>query len=153
MKELTREEAIDFLAAQAVGHLAVIDDGEPYVSPLSYVVIGETLYFRTRPGRRMSALVANPRLCVESSEVEEEGGRWTSVVAWGNAGVIDDPHREADVVAALLAKYADSSESVLSYASDSGFGKEASVVAVPIDKISGRQSGRELGAQVRPGRL
>ena len=153
MREMSRQESIDFLAAQAVGHLAVIDGDEPYVSPLSYVVIDETLYFRTRPGRRVNALKAHPRLCVESSEVEEDGGRWTSVCAWGDGALMEDPHREADVVTALLAKYADSSESVLSYASDSGFGKEASIVAVPIDKISGRQSGRELGAQIRPGRL
>ena len=153
MREMSRQECIEFLAAQAAGHLAVLDGVEPYVSPLSYVIVDENLYFRTRPGRRMTALQQRPRLCVESSEVEDDGGRWTSVCAWGDASLLDDPNQEADIVSALLAKYADASESVLSYASDSSFGREASIVVVPIDVISGRQSGRELGAQIRPGRL
>jgi nitroimidazol reductase NimA-like FMN-containing flavoprotein (pyridoxamine 5'-phosphate oxidase superfamily) len=153
MIEMSREESIAFLAAQEVGHLAVIDDGEPYVSPISYVVTGDTLYFRTRPGRRLTALRANPRLCVEASATEEEAGTWTSVCVWGDAVVVADPHREADVVSALLEKYADSSESILSYARGSVFGGQAAVVEVPIDTVTGRQSGRELGAQIRPGRL
>jgi nitroimidazol reductase NimA-like FMN-containing flavoprotein (pyridoxamine 5'-phosphate oxidase superfamily) len=153
MKEMSRAEAIEYITAQQVGHLAVIDGDEPYVSPISFVVADDTLYFRTRPGRRLSALAENPRLCVEASTVDEEAGTWTSACVWGDAAILDDPNLEATVVSLLLEKYADSSESVLSYARDSSFGREASIVAVPIDDVSGRQSGRELGAQIRPGRL
>ncbi len=153
MIELTRDEALAFLTAQDVGHLAVIDGGEPYVSPISFVVSDGTLYFRTLPGRRTRALEEHPRLCVEASLVDDEAGTWTSVCAWGDASTLTDPHLQADVVSLLLRKYADASESVLSYARDSTFGREASIIAVPIDTISGRQSGRELGAQIRPGRL
>lgn len=150
---MTRDQAIAFLVAQDVGHLAVIDNGEPYVSPLSFVVAGDVLYFRTRPGRRLTALKANPRLCVEVSTVDDAAGMWSSVCVWGNAEILKDPSREADVVAMLLGKYADAAEPVLSFAKGPNLGHEASVVAVPIDAITGRVSGSELGTHIRPGRL
>lgn len=153
MDEMTRDQAFEFLIAQAVGHLAVIDDGEPYVSPLSFVVADEVLYFRTLPGRRLAALKENPRLCVEVSSVDDQAGMWSSVCIWGNGEVVTDPNRQADVVGMLLEKYADASEPVLSFAKGPNFGFEASVVAVPIDEITGRISGSELGTHIRPGRL
>jgi nitroimidazol reductase NimA-like FMN-containing flavoprotein (pyridoxamine 5'-phosphate oxidase superfamily) len=153
MEEMTRDEAIDFLTAQLLGHLAVIDGDEPYVSPISYIVADDTLYFRTRPGRRMAALELNPRLCVETSVVDDAAGMWESVCAWGNAEVVADPQLGATVVSMLLEKYADSSEPVLSYARGPNFGSEASIVAVPLDEVSGRVSGSELGTHIRPGRL
>ena len=150
MNEMTRDEALDFLASQEVGHIGVLDD-EPYVSPLSYVVDDGTLYFRTLEGRRLSAITAKPRVCIETSEVA--AGSWSSVCAWGDAEVIDDANLEADIVTLLLNKYAESSESVLSFAKSPELGRPAKVVAVPLDTVSGRRSGPELGTQIRPGSL
>lgn len=150
---MTRDQAYAFLIAQDVGHLAVIDNGEPYVSPLSFVVDNDVLYFRTRPGRRLAALKANPRLCVEVSTVDNKAGMWSSVCIWGDAEVLTDLNREADVVSMLLEKYADAAEPVLSFAKGPNLGHEASIVAVPIDAITGRVSGSELGTHIRPGRL
>ena len=153
MNEMTNAEAMQFLSDQKVGHLAVIDDSEPYVSPISYVVDGDKLYFRSRPGRRLSALATNPRLCVEASEVDEVANTWTSVCAWGSAEIVTSAETDVAVIAMLLAKYADASESVLSFASGPSFGEEPIVVAVPIDNVTGRRSGPHLGAHIRPGRL
>ncbi|MEE8331189.1 MAG: pyridoxamine 5'-phosphate oxidase family protein [Acidimicrobiia bacterium] len=153
MEEMTREDALAFLTEQLLGHLAVIDGDEPYVSPISYVVTDNTLYFRTRPGRRLSVLKTNPRICVETSLVDDAGGMWSSVCAWGNATTVEDPQVGATVVSMLLEKYADSSESVLSYAKGPNLGVEASIVEVPLDEVTGRASGGELGTHVRPGRL
>jgi nitroimidazol reductase NimA-like FMN-containing flavoprotein (pyridoxamine 5'-phosphate oxidase superfamily) len=153
MDEMTRDQAYDFLVAQDVGHLAVIDNGEPYVSPLSFVVDNDVLYFRTRPGRRLSALKVNPRLCVEVSTVDEAAGMWSSVCIWGNAEVVADAQRGAAVVALLLEKYAAAAEPVLSFSKGPNLGHEASIVAVPIEAITGRVSGSELGTHIRPGRL
>lgn len=153
MEEMTRDDAITLLTEQLLGHLAVIDGAEPYVSPISYVVADDTLFFRTRPGRRLSVLNANPRICVETSLVDDDAGMWSSVCAWGDAEIVDDPQVGATVVSMLLEKYADSSESVLSYAKGPNLGTEAAIVAVPLDKVTGRASGGELGTHVRPGRL
>ena len=150
---MTPAEAMEFLTEEKVGHLAVVDGEEPYVSPISYVIRERTLYFRSRPGRRLSALGANPRLCIEASVVDDEANTWTSVCVWGNAEIVTDPNTDADVVAMLLSKYADASEAVLSFASGPDLGEEAAVVSVDIDTVTGRRSGPDLGVHIRPGRL
>ncbi|MDH3730851.1 MAG: pyridoxamine 5'-phosphate oxidase family protein [Acidimicrobiia bacterium] len=150
---MTRDKAVEFLTAQLLGHLAVIDGDEPYVSPISYVVADGTLFFRTRPGRRLEALKVNPRLCIETSLVDDDAGMWASVCAWGNAEIVEDSVVGGDVVSMLLDKYADASEPVLSYSRGPNLGTEAAIVAVPLDEVTGRVSGSELGTHIRPGRL
>lgn len=152
MDELNRSEALELLAELRVGHVATAAGGEPYVTPISYVVLGDELFFRTLPGRRLDALRANPRLCVEASRADDDGN-WESVVAWGDAYEVPDPHREADVVEALLAKYHDSTDSLLSFGQARPFDPKPLVVGVPLDTISGRTSGRGLTPRTRPGRL
>lgn len=153
MYEMSRSEALEFLAGQQVAHLAVIDGDDPYVSPVSFVVEDDTLYFRTRPGRRLRALSATPRICAEASETDPQSQTWTSVCMWGDAHLVEDVDAQGLVVGLLLEKYAAEGESILSFAKAEGLGSEAAVVAVPIGVISGRRSGPELGAHIRPGRL
>jgi len=50
MEDLSEQQAREFLAAADVGHLAVIDRGRPYVTPMSFVVDGDTILLR-RTGR------------------------------------------------------------------------------------------------------
>ena len=153
MNEMTATEAMEFLADETVGHLAVVDGEEPYVSPISYVVKDGTLFFRSRPGRRLRALQAHPRLCIEVSIVDDEANTWTSVCVWGDAEIVTDPNVDAEVVAMLLAKYADASEAVLSFASGPDLGEQTAVVSIAVDTITGRRSGKEFGVHIRPGRL
>ena len=68
MDELPFEEAMAFIARSDVAHLGVIDNGAPYVSPISYVLIEGRLCFRTGAGRRLDALRSNPRVSVEVSQ-------------------------------------------------------------------------------------
>lgn len=152
MDELTRAEALELLAALDVGHVGTAAGGEPYVTPISYIVIGDEVLFRTLPGRRLDALRVNPRVCLEASRSDEDGN-WESVIAWGAARELDDPNREADVVSALLSKYHDSSDGLLSFGSSRPFDPSPLVIAVLIDEISGRTSGRGFSPRTRPGRL
>ncbi len=152
MDELTREEATELLRSEMVAHVATAADGEPYVTPTSFVVIGDELCFRTGPGRRLDALAANPRVCIEASRTDE-AGNWESVLMWGEARVVDDPNREADVVTALLEKYHDAAESLLSLSPARPFDPQPVLVVVPLSEISGRTSGRGFSPRTRPGRL
>lgn len=122
------------------------------MTPISYVLLGEELFFRTLPGRRLEALRSNPRVCVEASRSDEDGN-WESVIAWGSAYEVDDAYKAADVVAALLAKYHDSTDSLLSFGQARPMDPQPLVVGVPLDAISGRTSGRGLSPRTRPGRL
>ncbi len=152
MDELTREQAIDLLQSEAVAHVATAVDGQPYVTPISYVVLGDELLFRTVPGRRLDSIDRNPRVCVEASRLDE-AGNWESVVVFGEARRLEDPQRQADVIAALLAKYHDASEGLLSMGGGRPFDPQPVVVAVPLTEVTGRTSGGGLSPRTRPGRL
>ena len=150
MRELAPDRCWEIIHDERVGHLAQIDEGEPYVTPLSYVIHAGDFLFRTAAGRRVDALRREPRVCVEISRDKPDVG-WESVVFWGNARFVDDPSTEAAVVEALLAKY--HSESALGFSSPSIFPEERYLVAITPESISGRASGGGLSTETRPGRL
>lgn len=150
MIDLDRDECLRVLDEGYVAHIGVLSDGVPYVTPMSYVMMGDTLYFRTGPGRRVEALVEEPLCCVEVTILREDDA-WESVLFWGEAELVDDPNHRADVVAALLRKY--HTEAPLGSSSPSFLPKEHPIVAIPPTELTGRASGLALGRQTRPGRL
>ena len=151
MNELTPQECLALLDAGRVAHLGLVDDGEPYVTPLSYVIIDGDLYFRTGPGRRVDALQASPRVCIEVSHDDGDDG-WASIIFWGDARFIEDPPQRADVVSALLGKY--HSDSLLGIPTPGALpAEERFVIAVTPEGMSGRSSGSGWSARTRPGRL
>jgi nitroimidazol reductase NimA-like FMN-containing flavoprotein (pyridoxamine 5'-phosphate oxidase superfamily) len=151
MEDLDRETAIAILATQPVAHIGVVVDGEPYVSPISFAVVGDELYFRTGRGRRFTAMMENPRVCVEASLTDDQG--WDSVIVWGDAHEIENIQKQAEVIEALLEKYSESIDSVLSFSRPSPVADDSAVVGVPLSDVSGRSAGRGLDPSLRPGRL
>jgi len=149
MTELTPEECLEVLEGGPIAHIAVVDDGEPYITPMSYVLADGEFLFRTVPGRRTRAMQANSRVCVEVTHLKEDGG-WESVLFWGEARLVEDPNRQADVVAALLAKY--HTESALGFP-PSVFPQERYVFSIAPQDLTGRASGTGLSSTTRPGRL
>lgn len=149
MRDLTVDECRAVLQQGRIAHIACLWNGEPYVTPMSYVVIDGTVYFRTRPGRRVEALKADPRACVEVSILHNQSD-WDSVVFWGDVEFVTDPDREADVIAALLHKY---EEPVLGISRPRILYREYPVMAITPQRITGRASGGRLGERTLPGRL
>ncbi|CAN5793525.1 hypothetical protein BH23ACT5_BH23ACT5_21450 [soil metagenome] len=133
-----------------VAHLGVIDGDQPYVSPLSYVLIEGDVCFRTGAGRRIDAIRSHPQVCIEVSEFGDGGG-WESVIAWGEAREVDDDHTAQEVIAGLLAKYRAALSSPLS--PGAVFPEAGIVVKVALKRVSGRSSGSYFGVTTRPGRL
>ncbi len=152
MDEMNSVEAAAKLESFDVAHIGTAAEGVPYVTPISFVVLGNELLFRTAGGKRMRAIRSHPLVCVEASRWNPDGN-WESVIATGEAYVVDDPHREADVVAALLDKYRDATESALAHAGPSPLASPPITVAVPLTEITGRTSGSGLNPRSRPGRL
>jgi nitroimidazol reductase NimA-like FMN-containing flavoprotein (pyridoxamine 5'-phosphate oxidase superfamily) len=153
MDPLTELEAREFLSEAKVAHIGVVSNGVPYVSPMSYVLDDNRILFRTKPGRRFEALIANPAVSIEVSRFDDASGDWMSVIVEGNAVERTDAETTTRAVELLLEKY----EKVLgSPLSRSGFQAMATfphVVEVAIDEISGMASGRGLSFPTRPGRL
>ena len=51
MEPISESEARRLLEEEMVAHIGVIVDGEPYVTPMSFVVDGNRILFRTKPGQ------------------------------------------------------------------------------------------------------
>ena len=154
MDELSLERGRQVLEDGLVGHLGVISEGEPYVAPISYVVVNGRICFKTGPGRRAEAIRSSPRVCFETSHVDQSTGYWESVVVWGDAGEITDAFEAQTVISALVAKYRPVMGSPLSPGpNDMGLGEADIVIGLPIETITGRTSGSFFHIATRPGRL
>jgi nitroimidazol reductase NimA-like FMN-containing flavoprotein (pyridoxamine 5'-phosphate oxidase superfamily) len=153
MDPISEAEALEFLRQAMVAHIGVVHGGEPYVTPMSFVVDGNRILFRTKPGKRFEAIESHPIVCVEVSSFDEETGDWVSVLVRGTATETTDDETTSRAVELLMNKY----EAVLgSPLGRGGLQPMASfphVVAVEIEEISGMTSGRGFSYRTRPGRL
>jgi len=154
MHEITREEALAILHEVPVVHVALIDGDLPYVTPMSFVVDGESIYFRTVAGRKLDALKTNPNVCIEASKYDEGTGDWESVIVQGKATVIEDTEVKEKTVALLFSKYDEVMGSPLSRPGRPQLdASRVQVVQVTFEEVTGMTSGRGFAARTRPGRL
>lgn len=153
MDTLSRERCEALLEEAHVAHIGVITAEGPYVTPISYVVLGNQLAFRTAPGRRTEAIQADPRVSVEVSTNDRTTGDWESVIIAGTAQVVrNDPVRERVVMDRLFEKYRDAYDNLSSLPAGLGAGTRF-IVVVEIREISGRSSDGFLQPKTRPGRI
>lgn len=115
---MNEEDARVFLAAGTEGRLATCDRaGQPYITPLNYVVRDGKIYFHCNlTGRKLDNLAENSRVCFEVSKVTKMtisedrpcacATRYTSVLAFGAARVIEDLSEKAALLNLLVAKHA-----------------------------------------------
>lgn len=150
MDELTPLQCIEMLREEKVGHLAVISEGVPYVTPVSYVVSDKTLAMRVAEGRRVRAIRENPNAGFEVSRYNTDTGDWTSVIVEGTVRIVEDDAAIQSVIAGLLGKY----RSVVSSMSGQSMPMLSDVVLeMRMEKVSGRSSGSFFSMRTRPGRL
>lgn len=154
MERLSREEALELLENQPVAHLGVVRDGRSYVTPMSFVLDGEVILFRTMAGEKLDAIKANPFVCIEVSSYDEASGDWVSAIVSGEASEVLDDDVKAKTTSLLFSKYADVLGSPLSRGGGmrplQGF---PHVIQVVIEEISGMTAGSAWSARTRPGRL
>ena len=153
MEAITAEQARRFLDESLVAHIGVISAGVPYVTPMSFVVDGDRILFRTKPGKRYEAMMENPAVSIEASTFDTETGDWTSVIVRGKAAEADDDATISLTVRLLFQKYGTVLGSPLSRGDFQPMASFPHVVQVPIDEITGMTSGGGFAMRTRPGRL
>ena len=154
MHEISRDEALAILDEVPVVHVGMIDGDQPYVTPMSFVVDGEAIFFRTVGGRKLDALKVSPNVCIEASRYDEETGDWESVMIRGSAEVIDDAEVKEKTVSLLFSKYEAVMGSPLSRPGRPELdASRVQVVRVPFEEVTGMTSGRGFAIRTRPGRL
>ena len=104
MKTLLEEEARALLSDCRIGRLGCVDNGEPYVVPINYVFEDGTIYSHSLPGRKIDALRAHPRACLQVDEIENDFN-WRSVIAYGDFEEIRTPSERRSILDKLLARF------------------------------------------------
>ncbi len=104
MRTLLEEEAQALLSACRVGRLGCVDNGEPYVVPINYVFEDGSVYSHSLPGRKIEALRAHPRACLQVDEIENDF-EWRSAIAYGNFEEIRVPSDRRSILSKLLARF------------------------------------------------
>lgn len=153
MEPISDADARAFLEESMVAHIGVLVDDEPYVTPMSFVVSGDRILFRTKPGRRFGGIAENPVVSVEASNYNAETGDWTSVIVRGNASVATDDETIQEALAGLFDKYRAVLGSPLSRGGMQPVSSFPHVVAIEIDEITGMASSGPFSVRTRPGRL
>jgi len=101
---MSEEEARALLRAGRLARLGCVADGYPYVVPVNYVFDGGCVYVHSLPGRKITALRANPRACLQVDEVQD-AYHWRSAIAFGRYEEITDAGERARAVRQLLARF------------------------------------------------
>lgn len=153
VEPLSTERAYELLADLPVAHVAVISDGVPYVTPMSFVMIGDCLYFRTGSGKRLDAIHRESTVCVESARFDSSTGSWESVVVTGEASEVSDPAKGRAVVSELFRKYEDALANPLSMGGLQPMPGLPHLIEVRPREVTAMSSGGGFRARTRPGRL
>ncbi|MBT2533345.1 pyridoxamine 5'-phosphate oxidase family protein [Arthrobacter sp. ISL-48] len=100
---LGAHECWSYLQSSYIGRLAVINGASPEIFPVNYVVMGQTLLFRTAPGTKLRALLTGAVAALETDGLNAYSTEVWSVVAKGfpepfdenkDTTVIEDANRE-----------------------------------------------------------
>jgi nitroimidazol reductase NimA-like FMN-containing flavoprotein (pyridoxamine 5'-phosphate oxidase superfamily) len=87
--KLSFAENAEVLAQGTLGRLGCIAEGEPYVVPVHYFFDGENIYIHSLPGKKITALRAQPRACLQVDDIQDSY-HWRSVIAYGKYEEIRD---------------------------------------------------------------
>jgi len=150
-KKISSRAEIDIILHNCpVLHLAMTQNDQPYLVPLSFGYDGNALYFHSADkGKKLDILRENPRVCfqveqnIELVKDAEKACDWSfryeSVIGFGQAVEITTAAQRREALNQIMLHYSgrdwDFPESTLS---------RTSVWQIPIDEISGKRSSEKL---------
>ena len=115
-KEMTDPEAIaSVIRKSTVCRLAMSDDNQPYVIPMSFGYQDGAVYFHCAPeGRKIDILRKNPRVCIEFDvdcrlKTGDSACKWgfyfQSAIAFGVAAFIEDAVEKRAALDIIMRQY------------------------------------------------
>lgn len=147
-KWLTEAEAMEYLAARLEGRLATVDpDGQPYITPLNYILYEGKIYFHCAvKGHKLDNIAAESRVCFEVSHTDKSvfaaqtckcSTRYTSVLVFGKARVIEAAKEKVRILNTVSDRFAAGRP----YEPVTANGVNGcAVVEITIEKISGKRN-------------
>jgi nitroimidazol reductase NimA-like FMN-containing flavoprotein (pyridoxamine 5'-phosphate oxidase superfamily) len=103
-KPLREVDAFDVIRGSKVGRLGCIDNDEPYVVPINYLLEGGSIYSHSLPGKKIQAMRTHPRVCLQVDQIDDEY-RWRSAIAFGMYEEISQPLDRTHTIAKLLSRF------------------------------------------------
>ena len=82
IQSMTRQASMELLARAKVGRLACAHEGQPYITPMSFIYEPGCLYSFSTVGQKITWMRANPLVCVEVEEVVNRWD-WATVIVLG----------------------------------------------------------------------
>jgi uncharacterized protein len=134
-KALTDIEAFEVVEAARIGRLGCIDDDEPYVVPINYVLHDGSIFSHSLPGKKIQAMRAHPRVCLQVDEIDDDC-HWRSAIAFGRFVEIHDRDERATILGKLLSSFPKLTP-VESMIVQDAAAPESIVFRIVVDRISG----------------
>ena len=125
LEVLARAECLSLLRRATIGRVAISVDALPAVLPVNFSLIGEDIVFRTNPGAKMDAAMANNVIAFEVDDVDPVYQTGWSVLVQGMASEVVEPEQVAEMRMAPLRAWA-------------GNGRDR-FVRIPTQHVSGRR--------------
>jgi nitroimidazol reductase NimA-like FMN-containing flavoprotein (pyridoxamine 5'-phosphate oxidase superfamily) len=148
VKWMSREKCLKLLDRAVYGSLATCgSDLQPYITPVNFVLVGETIYFHCgSEGRKLDNIEQNVQVCFEVSRhgklyaaprAQNFSMRYWSILVFGKANPVHDVDKKLKVMNKLMEKYAAEYDYVPLTMEDM---KNCHLIAISIDEISGKVS-------------
>ncbi len=146
IKEKVIQEEI--LRQAEVGRLGTAVDGVPYVVPMNFCYVEDTIYLHSfRDGKKIKAIQSNPRVCFEVDEGEIIKGetpcdyswRFTSVIANGVATVVEDKDERLRGLRLISDKYSPGKGKMIT-PEIMEKNKHVWIIRIDIDEMAGKKS-------------
>ena len=149
-RALSHEEAIAVLERGEYGILATVDaDGQPYTTPLSYMVMNGKVYFHCAlKGQKLDNIAANPAVsfCVvgPTEPVYDNGFStyYESCIVSGKVAKVTDEKERHESFLVLAKKYLpefmDKAEDAIAKT-----GKASLVFTISLDRVTGKSKRRK----------
>jgi nitroimidazol reductase NimA-like FMN-containing flavoprotein (pyridoxamine 5'-phosphate oxidase superfamily) len=101
--KLGNTDALAILREGTLGRLGCIAAGWPYVVPVNYFFDGKDIYIHSAPGKKIDALRANSRVCLQVDEIKDTY-HWRSVIAYGTFEEVSSEETRENVLSKLYSR-------------------------------------------------
>jgi nitroimidazol reductase NimA-like FMN-containing flavoprotein (pyridoxamine 5'-phosphate oxidase superfamily) len=129
LTELDRTECLRLLAGGIVGRVVFTEAALPAAHPVTYLLDGEEITFRTTGGGKLAAATLHRVVAFQVDEIDLEARTGWSVLGVGEAYEVTEPGRLADLVKRMPPPWAPS--------------RQDHTVAIPLQRLTGRRLGPE----------
>jgi uncharacterized protein len=124
LDQLDRRECLRLLAGQVIGRVVFTDAAMPAAQPVTYLLSGEEVLFRTANGSKLAAAVRKAVLGFQADQIDPETATGWTVLGIGESYEITDPFRLAQLERNLPILWATA--------------HAVHTIAIPLNQLTGR---------------